>query len=273
MPIAPQQGFPVVEDITTLWRATVNDTFPGVGGQQGRICTDDAPFTLPYLNSAFRTLQRKLRNEGVTFPVKDNVILYNLTPVVQQDANVQVFVGYNGYFDGTTMHPTPVLPSDLVQPYLVWEQTVGSGFPFQPMTQPSEGLPSVLQGPYLGLWEWRNYGIYMVGSNMVKNLRLRYLSGQPPLNVPAADFPNTVVNIMDSQEALALDMAIQYGTSRGANPQAIANLTKRRDEAIDDMASEYVRRSQTVQYRRYPYGNGGSNEGGNGIIGSSGFGA
>jgi hypothetical protein len=266
---------PTVEDVTNLWRAIINDSFTGVGGQpgSGRIATDSAAFTLPYLNSAFRTLQRKLRTEGVTFPIKDNVILNNLTPVVNVDSNVQVFVGYNGYFDGTTMHATPQLPSDLLQPYLVWEQTVGTGFPFQPMAQPQEGLPSVIQGPYFGMWEWRNYGIYMVGSTQIKNLRLRYQSGQPPINVPAADFATTAINIIDSTDALALDMALQFGGARGANPQILASIAQRRDEAISDMAAEYVRRSQTVSYRRAAYGEGGSNDGGNGALGQSGFGA
>src|SRR5262245_18586596 len=99
MAIANQSGLPTVEDVTELWRAIVNDTFTGVSGKQGRICSDDAPFTLPYLNSAFRKVQRKLRLEGVTFPIKDNVILENLTPVVTQDSKVQVYVGFNGYYD------------------------------------------------------------------------------------------------------------------------------------------------------------------------------
>ena len=256
-----------------LVRAIVNDTFPGIANQQGRIFTNDAPFTIPFFNSAFRTLQRMLRNEGATFPIKDNVILSNMTPVVTTDANVQVTIGFDGYFDGTTMHATPKLPSDLLQPYVLEEQTVGSGFPFQPMTQPQEGLPSVLQGAYLGMWEWRNYKICMVGSTQIKNLRLRYQYSLAPLNVPAADFSDTAVQILDCTDAIALDMALQYGTARGANPQALDRVEKRRDQAIDDMATEYVRRSQGVQYRRLPYGAGGSNDGGNGTLGQSGFGA
>lgn len=272
MPVAPQSGFPVVEDVTTLWRAIVNDTFTGVGGKQGRICSDDAPFTLPYLNSAFRTLQRKLRLQGVTFPIKDNVILNNLTPVVQQNVAVQVFVGYNGYFDGTTMHATPKLPSDLLQPYVVQEQVVGSGFAFIPMIQPDEGIPSMLQGPYFGYWEWRNYAIYMPGSISVENIRLRYQSGQPPLDIPPADFSSTAINIMDCQEALANMMAAMYGRARGANPQVLASIDKAAEDAIDDMAEEYVRRSQTVAYRRPAYGDGGSNDSGNGVLGGTGQG-
>src|SRR5689334_24789622 len=95
-----------------LARSYVNDMYPGTGGTNGRILTNSAPFTIPYINSALRTVNRKLRNEGVTYPIKDNVILNNLTPVITADPSVQVFVSFDGYFDGTTMHASPRLPSD-----------------------------------------------------------------------------------------------------------------------------------------------------------------
>ena len=274
MPVAPQSGFPSVDEVMQLARSIVNDTFAGVGGVQGRIFTNDAPFTLPYLNSAFRKLQRKLRLEGVTFPIKDNVILANMTPVVMTDANVQVYIGYNGYFDGTTMHASPQLPGDLMQPLFLWEQTVGSGFPFQPMTAPNGSvLPSVLQGPYLGYWEWRTYRIYMVGSTQTKNLRLRYQSGQPPLDIPAADFATTAINILDCQDALANYMAAMFGRARGANPQVVQVIEQAGDDAMNDMAEEYVRQSQSIRNARLPYGDGGNDDEGNGTLGQSGFGA
>jgi hypothetical protein len=262
-----------MDEIMQLVRSIVNDTFPGIAGGQGRIFTNNAPFTVPLFNSAFRKMQRKLRIEGATFPIKDNVILSNMTPVVTTNASVQVTIGFDGYFDGTTMHATPKLPSDLLQPYVLEEQTVGSGFPFQPMTQPQDGLPSVLQGSYLGFWEWRNYKICMVGSTLTKNLRLRYQYSLAPLDVPAANFANTAVQVLDCQDALANYIAAMYGRARGAKPEVVAAVEAEGDSCVDDMAAEFVRRSQTVQYRRIPYGEGGSNEGGNGTLGQSGFGA
>src|SRR5258707_14863354 len=273
MPAFPQLGFPVMDEVMQLVRSIVNDTFPGIAGAQGRIFTNNAPFTIPLFNSAFRKMQRKLRLEGATFPIKDNVILSNMTPVVQTNANIQVSIGFDGYFDGSTLHPTPALPGDLLQPYVLEEQTVGSGFPFQPMTQPQEGLPSVIQGNYLGMWEWRTYKIFMVGSNQAKNLRLRYQYSLTPLNVPAADFATTAVNVLDCQDALANYIAAMYGRARGANPQVVKDVEAEGDSCVDDMAAEYVRRSQTVQYRRPAYGEGGSNDGSNGAVGQSGFGA
>jgi hypothetical protein len=274
MPILAQSGFPTIETVMNLARSIVNDTFPGLTATpgEGRILTDDAPFTLPYLNSAFRTLQRKLRLEGVTFPIKDNIILENLTPVVTVDPSVQVFVGFSGYFDGTAMHASPKLPSDCMQVFVVQEQTAGTGNPFVPMNQPQEGLVSAWQGPWLGMWEWRQYQINMVGSTQTKNLRIRYQSGQPPLDVPAADFSSTAINILDCEDALAYMIAAQYASARGAAD--VPTLEAKADDIIGDMAAEWVRRQQTVNYSRPSYGGGGSGDaGGSGGLGQTGAGA
>jgi hypothetical protein len=252
MPGFPQSLFPTIESVMDLARSIVNDMFPGIGGQNGRVLTDDAPFTIPYLNSAFRTLQRKLRNEGVTFETKDNVILFNLAPVVTPDPSVQVFVGFNGYNNGTQSFAQPQLPFDCLQLYKVWERTTGSNQPFVPMDQPQNGLPSVFQGNTLSYWEFRSYAIYMFGSILPKDLRLRYKAGQPPINVPPASFATTKVNILDSEDALAQIVARQYALARGAaDVKALDDMIA---DTINDMVEEYVRRQQTVNYRRQPYG-------------------
>ena len=267
MPVFSQTGFPTVEEVISLARAVVNDTFPGIAGAEGRILTDTAPFTLRFLNRALRTLQRKLRLEGVTFPIKDNVILTNLVPVSAQDPSIQVFVGYSGYFDGAITHPTPVLPSDLLQPLEVSEQMVGTTVQFTGMT-PLRGIPSVIQGQWLQYWEWRNYGIYMPGSTQAKNLRLRYTAGQPPINAPASSFSSTAINILDSGDVLADMVAAQYAFARGGASAELTALKTEIDDTISDMAQEYIRSSQALVIRRVPYG---GPEGGNAQVGSSGW--
>jgi hypothetical protein len=219
------------------------------------------------LNSALRTLLRKLRIEGVTFPTKDNFVLYGVTPVQTVSPNVEIYIGYNGYFDGSQMHPTPSLPTDMMQPYEVSEQDAGSNLSFCPMSQPEGGIRSTFQGPYMGSWEWRNYGIYMPGSTQTKNLRLRYKSTQMPLDVPPENFATTAINVIDCEDALAYHIAMMYAEARGAD--AVESLEKKRNEAIDDMASEWVRRSQTISYRRGAYG--GDSRGSSGNVGSTGW--
>jgi hypothetical protein len=263
-------AFPVIEDVTSLWRSLVNDTFPGLQGTQGRIATDNAPFTLPFLNSAIRNLSRRLRNEGVTFPIKDGVVLGNIPAVVKADTSVFINIGFNGTNNGTTNSATPFLPPDCMQVYLVRQRVTGSGLPFVVVPEAAGGLQSGFQNQWLGQWEWRQYAIWLNGSLQPQDLMIRYLSGQPPINVPAANFASTPIFILDSADALAYLMASDYGSARGANPAVIARVEKKADDFIDEMALEYIRRSQTQNFQRLSYQGGGSNVQGDTGLGSTG---
>ncbi len=258
MPSLQPGNFPTMQVVMDLARSFCNDMYPGRNGQNGRVLTNDAPFTLPLFNSALRTLQRKLREEGVTFPIVDNFILQNVTALAQADPSIQVYVGFDGYFDGTIVHPTPRLPIDCLQVLSVMEQTVGSNLPFCPLTQSQGGLLSTFQGSWLGVWEWRQYRIYMVGSLLNKNLRLRYQSGAAPLNPNSpADFATTQVGILDCEEAMAYLISENFANPRGGDSTFVGTKAQ---EAIDDMANEWVRRGQEITYRRPSYNGGGSSD-------------
>jgi len=255
--------FPVIEDVTTLWRALVNDTFTGVSGVagSGRIATDDAPFTLPFLNSAINKVLRDLRNEGVTFPIKDGIVLNAVPPVVQSDPSVFVNIGYTGTNNGTTTSASPALPGDCMQVYTVRQRQTGSNLQFTPMRQAQEGLVSSYQNNWLGMWEWRQYAIWLNGSLVPQDLMIRYQSGQPPIRVAASAFSSTPIFILDCVDALANLMAGMYGRARGANPVSIKSVEDAAEGYISAMAEEYIRRQQTVTYQRQSYQGGGSNEG------------
>ena len=270
MTVVPDGIFPAVEDVTTLWRSLVNDTFPGLQGKQGRIATDDAAFTLPFLNSAFRRLQRQLRIEGVTFPIIDGFVILGLPPVVKPDPSIFVSVGFDGYNNGTQNYGALKLPSNCMQVEVVRQRTSGSNLQFVPMLQSMEGLESGYQNNWLGQWEWRGYAIFMNGSLQAQDIMLRYKSGQPPINAPSASFANTTIQIADSTDALANMMAYMYGQARGANPELVKMVKADADEAIANMAEEWVRRQQTVTYSRISYKDGGSDNYGNTTLGTSG---
>ena len=265
-----QSGFPTVDEVMQLVRSIVNDTFPGLSGAQGRIFTNDAPFTIPYLNSALRNIQRRLRNEGVTFPIKDGVILASIPPVVKADPGVFINIGFNGTNNGTTTSATPALPGDCMQVQVVRQRLTGSNLQFTPMAQAQQGLPSAYQNNWLGLWEWRGYAIWLNGSLQSQDIMIRYLSGQPPINAPAASFATTSINILDCQDAVANLMAGMYGSSRGAGDAQLAKVAADAEQAIDEMAAEYIRRQQNVNYQRVSYQGGGSNTTENTTLGSTG---
>jgi hypothetical protein len=263
-------NFPTVSEVMELTRSLVNDTFPGIANTQGRIFTNTAPFTLPYLNSAIRKISRYLRAEGVTFPIEDGVVLGNIPPVVTADPSVFVSIGFDGTNNGTTTSSTPALPGDCMQVLVVRQRVTGSNLQFTPMAQAQEGLPSGYQNQWLGMWEWRKYRIWLNGSLQAQDIMIRYLTGQPPINAPAADFDTTNIYILDCQDALANLMAVMYGTARGGNPEGIANCKGEAQEAMDNMALEYIRRQQTVNYNRPSYQGGGSTDNVNTMVGSAG---
>jgi hypothetical protein len=256
-----QSPFPTVESVTQLWRSLVNDTFTGLQGPGGgRIATDNAPFTLPFLNTALANLQRRMRNEGCNFPIIDGYLLNAVPAVPAPDPSVFVSIGFNGSNNGTTNSPTPLLPGNLMQVYRVRARLTGSGQQFIDISEAQEGLASTFQNQAIGKWEFRNYALFVNGSTQVYDLMIRYLSGQPPINAPAADFPTTPIYILDSVDALAYSMAADYGAARNANPTLIDRVQKKAEGYIDDMISEYVRRQQTVPFRRRSYQGGGSND-------------
>jgi len=253
--------FPTVEDIANLARLYVNDLFTGVGGVAGggRILTDTWVGFLPLLNTALRTTSRKLRNEGVTFPIIDAFLMENIPAVAQPDPSIICTIGFNGYSNGTTNFPTPRLPGNCLQPLVLRQRVSGSNLQFTPMIEAQDGLPSGYQNQWMGMWEWRNYQLCMNGSVQNQDLMLRYQSGQPAISAPAADFSTTPIFILDCQEAVAGFMAMEFGAARGADQQAMAFRKDATDTAISDMAEEYIRRGQTVNYARVSYQGGGSN--------------
>jgi len=270
MPNVQPIVFPVLEDVMNLARSMVNDMFPGVGGVNGRVLTDTAPFTLPYLNSGISYITRKLRNEGVTFPIIDGWVLHAIPPVVQADPSVFVNISYNGYNNGTQNFATPKLPGDCYHIYEVRQRVTGSNLPFTLVTQPNSGLCSSYQNQWFAQWETRGFALWLNGSLQTMDLMLRYQQLQPPINTPAADFPNTPVYIIDCTDALAAHVAVMYGSARGANPQAIKDKQDYRDDCISDMANEYIRRGQTVSHQRQSYQGGGSENTGNTNLGTTG---
>jgi len=229
-------------------RAFVNDSYRGGAG---RILTDNAAFTPEYLNAALEELQDKIRNNGVITLIKDNYILSPITALPAPDPAVQVFVSYQGFFNGVEMVPLPCLPSDLRTIEKVWERQTGSGLPFKRMTQPQEGLPSQFQGQWLGVWEYRGDALYLCGSTITEDLRIRYESQQAVITA-SDNFANTEIGILASVNQLATLVAYNYARARGS--PGLQVLAADSDKQMRYIVRRYTRRAQSIQYTRKPYG-------------------
>ena len=231
MPVVGSTAYNTSGQITALVRSLLNDA-------AGNLFTDAV--LLPYVNSAYRKVQRALANiESGTF-LTDNVLLV-VPAVAQADASAQVSIT-----DGTA--PPNQLPTDLLVPMKLWERANGSSDDFIEMTDLTghDGLPSEPQAPMLRYWEWRADGLYFLGATRDTQIRLRYQKSYPDL----ADATSPVL-VRHAQEAIAYAAAAMAGAARGA-PQA-----ERWDgaaaDAIEDLLVRATQRDQQTARRRRPF--------------------
>lgn len=246
MPQVLTSTYPTAEDSITLARALSNDMLVSTAGET---LTDNAPFAISYLNAAQRKLQRYLANNGLNSNVKDNVILTPLTACpLTSDPSVQVSIGANGYFDGVSVHANPSLPLDLILPLKLWERQTGSNGNFVEMTQPEESLPSRIPKQFFGQWEFRGDAIYMTGSTISEDLRLRYEASLPAIaTAQNQDLSKVIIPIRDGLDALACYIVEVFAFARGSAMRVEAK--SRAKEEADELINRYVRRDQRIAFR------------------------
>lgn len=251
-PSAQSGSYPIADEVLQLSRALVNDMLRDKGG---RILTNSAPFSIVYLNSAIRKVQRHFANNGLTNYVKDNVILPSMPPAASSDPSVQVAVSISGYFDGVKQNAQPTLPADLILPLAVWERITGSGASFTPVAPcQSDGLPSGVPGGNLGTYEWRNDALNFVGSLNPIDLRLKYEGAIPAIGA-GVDLTTISIPLRDAHEALANWVIYFYGFARGSELRAEAK--KNAEDEMDEVVHRYVRKDQRIAYRSGGYRAGG----------------
>jgi len=244
--------YPTVEEVMNLSRSIVNDAFRGGAG---RILTDQAPFTLSYVNSALRTLQDKLANNGVANFVKDNYLMLNVPAIAgSPSTGIQCYIDWTGYFNGTQVFPQIALPTDMLVPLDLRERQAGATQEqFCRMKQPQMGIPSRNQVGIFQEWEWRNDQIALVGATQPRDLQLRYEARLPTIGANA-NFSQAQINIRDSADAMAWRVAYLFATARGA-AQAPA-LNAEFEAAAGRIIVRNTRRDQRIQFRRQEFGDG-----------------
>jgi hypothetical protein len=233
MPVVGSSAYNTAGQITSLVRSLLNDA-------QGNLFTDAV--LLPYVNSAYRKLQRALGNAGGSGFLTENVTLI-VPAVTTPDPSLQVSIT-----DATA--PPNQLPTDLLLPSKLWERpaAAGSTQDFVEMVDLTQhgGLPSRVQNVILSVWEWRADGIYFLGATQDTQIRLRYLKAYPDLT----DATSPVL-VRNAQEAIAYAAAALAAWSRGS-PLA-EKWDDAASDAIEDLIIEAVRREQQSARRRRPF--------------------
>lgn len=189
---------------------------------------------MPFLNSAYRALQRELAESGVSVLVSQIDIDLPLTNGVTNTVISDV--------------STPQLPTDLLAPHQLWEQATGSSGIFTPMEKITSGLPNFQPGASLRMWEWREDAIQLVGATQETTVRIRYEKSLPTI-VLGTD----PLQIRSSIDPLAYAVAAMAGRSRGAQALA-ADMFALAENAAEKLIERYVRPEQFKGRRRKPYG-------------------
>jgi len=231
MPVVGSSAYNTAGQITALARSLLNDA-------QGNLFTDAV--LLPYVNSAYRKVQRAIGNAGGGGFIQDDALLV-VAAVTAVDTSLQVAIT-----DATA--PPNQLPTDLIVPAKIWERPNGSTDDFLEMVDLSQhgGLPSRAQDITLSVWEWRNDGVYFLGATQDTQIRLRYLKAYPDLT----DATSPVL-VRNAQEALAYAAAALAAWSRGS-PLA-AKWDEAASDAIEDLIIAAIKREQQSQRRRRPF--------------------
>lgn len=246
--------YPTADRVMRRARAFVNDAFRG---GQGRILTNQAPFTVEYLNGAFEELQDKIGNNGVITLEKDNVILTPIPPIATADPDARIRIAYTGLFDGVKWLNTPFLPEDCVAPKKLWMRLTGSGLPFLPLTQSREGLPDQFpNNQFLSMWEYLTDQLVLLGATAECDLRLRYELRQPVIAIetPENQWADVSINILASTNSLATIVAYLYARARGA--AGAPQLQQDGERMMRYIVRRYTRRGQSIPYRRPAYDDG-----------------
>lgn len=257
-------SFPTVQTIANLVRSDVRDDMAGATNTvgEGQILVDDMTISVTLanlFNSAVREVRRKLNIIGSPTLIADNYIIRNIPPMngpmgfQVADPSVQVYIAFNGYFDGTIWHANLGLPQGLGRVMRLWERMTGSNDIFQDMGQPANGMEGVYQTCGWGRWEWRQDMIALPGSLDYRDLRIRYEMILNSYFVQHADPSTTYLPIMDCEEAVARTIERLYAARQGGSIWEMRKAES--DSAIDDLLNKQTHGKQGQEYVTNAYGN------------------
>jgi len=229
MPVVPTTAYSQAEDALNLARSLVNDA-------AGAVFTDT--LLMPFLNSAYRGLQRELAECGVSVLAEQQDL--------ELDADPTSGVTPTEISDVSS----PQLPTDCLAPHMLWERaTANTTDVFVPMEKFTSGggMLNLQPSTYLRLWEWREDKVNLIGATQSITVRIRYEKILPLLTLGTDP-----VQIRSATDPLAFATAALAARSRGARALA-QDLLGTAQMATENLIERYVRPEQLKGRRRMPY--------------------
>lgn len=263
MAVAGNNLYPSIQTVLDLVRSLVLDDMAGATDTvgEGQIYVDDMAVSVTlsnFFNKGIEDLCRDLRTTNAPMLIRDNVLLLGLPPVnsslglAAPNPAVQCYVNFAGYFDGTQMHPSLLLPQDFYMPIMVSERLTGSNGEFDEVSQTGQGLPSCNQGSKFGRYEWRQDGIYLNGALTTRDLKLRYWSTLVDLYTKGVDLSTTYIPIKGCKSALADKIVVSI--ARRISPERLADAKMSAKESLFSFLNEQAQQKQGLEYETQAFG-------------------
>lgn len=201
MPFPPSSSAPyqTANTVMNTARVRMNDAIQSLGGD---ILKDTQPFTQTMVNSAWMRLQQYLANLGFARLI-DETIITGIPICMSSDPATQCWIDWTGFYDGTQVWTGFALPQKCQFPLKLWDRVSGfnSGWG-APICNVMDGLPATFKYPRNGIFEWRNDRIYMPGTSMPFDLRVRFAQFFPFFETQGEtqwyDQPVPIVGCLDS---------------------------------------------------------------------------
>lgn len=219
----------------------------------GKRYTD--PVLMPFVNSAYRAIQRALRATGSTeFRVGQAFV--TVPGLTAGDPTTTVEVGFGGITVESDANPAPgflvtpddVLPADLLVPRKLWEAPTGSGDGFVEMIDRTQGggLPSRAQGMNLSIWEWAGDAIALLGALQSIDLRIEYDRGLPAVATGADQ-----LMVLNSEDYHAYAVCEIVSPGRGGKNGPF--YAQKAEDGKEKLIAAVTRQQQFVSRRGRPY--------------------
>jgi hypothetical protein len=256
MPVLQTTAYNIVEDILLDARAICNDmAIPG-----GDVLTDDAPFSMQFVNQAYRRIQAYLAQYGVE-TYQTYQWLLAIPANTTGDPESRVWISDSGCQivtpsgAGESSFAEPILPDDLVYPVRCRERQNGTTDFAQMMFRPNDGVRNYYAvATYLVMWEWINETLTLRGATQVQDLELKYEKHLPILSLVTDTVP-----IRGVDNAAAYRVAYAFAKSRGA---MMADSFGQEGQAeMDLVINRSLRERQRIKHRRRPYSHRGGGRG------------
>lgn len=187
---------------------------------------------LPLINNEYEALQ--------------HILIEHDVPVMRKTfAPITIVIGATTIPEGTTVG---CLPTDFVAPLFLWEKSENDlDVNYTPMVEKNE-MPIITPSDRLIYWVWDGEEIKLLGATTTRVVLIRGYKFFPYLTEAMQE-----LHISFAKSYLACAVAAQAALTISHNPTMAKELDMKAHDKLDKILSKYVKKNQTLRFRRRGY--------------------